>query len=107
MQDSMKHFSPPGPIGFGGASLGNMFAAVDEATAEATLVAAWDANIRYYDTAPHYGAGLSEHRFGAVLRGYPRDSFVLSTKGSRPKARPYRTIRPPAVRNRSPVPSRI
>src|ERR1700712_4171885 len=83
MQDSMKHFGPPGPIGLGGASLGNMFAAVDEATAEATLVAAWDANIRYYDTAPHYGAGLSEHRFGAVLRGYPRDSFVLSTKVGR------------------------
>jgi D-threo-aldose 1-dehydrogenase len=83
MQDSMKHFGPPGPIGFGGASLGNMFAAVDEATAEATLVAAWDANVRYYDTAPHYGAGLSEHRFGAVLRGYPRDSFVLSTKVGR------------------------
>jgi D-threo-aldose 1-dehydrogenase len=79
----MMRFTPPGPIGFGGAPLGNMFAAVDEATAEATLVAAWEANIRYYDTAPHYGAGLSEHRFGAVLRSHPRDSFVLSTKVGR------------------------
>jgi len=60
-----------------------MFAAVDEATAEATLCAAWDSGIRYFDTAPHYGAGLSEHRFGAMLRQRPRDAFVLSTKVGR------------------------
>jgi D-threo-aldose 1-dehydrogenase len=76
-------FAPPGPLGFGGAPLGNMFARVDEATAAATLQAAWDCGIRYYDTAPHYGAGLSEHRFGAMLRQRPRDSFVLSTKVGR------------------------
>lgn len=83
MADPVKRFAPPGPLGFGGAPLGNMFAAVDEATAEATLVAAWDAGIRTYDTAPHYGAGLSEHRFGTVLRRFPRDAFVLSTKVGR------------------------
>jgi D-threo-aldose 1-dehydrogenase len=83
MTDSIKRFAPPGPLGFGGAPLGNMFAAVDEETAEATMAAAWQAGIRYYDTAPHYGAGLSEHRFGRVLRRYPRDSFVLSTKVGR------------------------
>jgi D-threo-aldose 1-dehydrogenase len=60
-----------------------MFASVDETTAEATLLAAWDSGIRYFDTAPHYGAGLSEHRFGAVLRQRPRDDFVLSTKVGR------------------------
>jgi D-threo-aldose 1-dehydrogenase len=60
-----------------------MFARVDEATAAATLQAAWDCGIRYYDTAPHYGAGLSEHRFGVMLRQRPRESFVLSTKVGR------------------------
>lgn len=60
-----------------------MFDVVDEATAEAALVAAWDSGVRYFDTAPHYGSGLSEHRFGAVLRRYPREQFVLSTKVGR------------------------
>jgi D-threo-aldose 1-dehydrogenase len=76
----MTHFAPPGPLGFGGAPLGNMFEAVDDDTAEAALVAAWDSGVRYFDTAPHYGSGLSEHRFGQVLRRYDRDDFVLSTK---------------------------
>ena len=79
----MAHFAPPGPLGFGGAPLGNMFDVVDEATAEAALVAAWDSGVRYFDTAPHYGSGLSEHRFGTVLRHYPREAFVLSTKVGR------------------------
>jgi len=79
----MTHFAPPGPLGFGGAPLGNMFEAVDDASAEAALTAAWDSGVRYFDTAPHYGSGLSEHRFGNVLRRYPRDAFVLSTKVGR------------------------
>lgn len=79
----MNHFAPPGPLGFGGAPLGNMFEVVDDATAEAALVAAWDSGVRYFDTAPHYGSGLSEHRFGNALRRYPRDQFVLSTKVGR------------------------
>src|SRR5215203_5382720 len=54
MPDS-KHFAPPGPLGFGGAPLGNMFEEVTDEVAEATLAAAWDAGIRYFDTAPHYG----------------------------------------------------
>lgn len=77
------HFAPPGPLGFGGAPLGNMFEAVTEEAAEATLTAAWDAGIRTFDTAPEYGPGLSEHRFGRVLRNHPRDAFVLSTKVGR------------------------
>lgn len=82
MSDTAR-FVLPGPLGFGGAPLGNMFAAVDEATAEATLDAAWECGIRAFDTAPHYGAGLSEHRFGHALRRRPRDDYVLSTKVGR------------------------
>jgi D-threo-aldose 1-dehydrogenase len=78
-----EHFAPPGPLGFGGAPLGNMFAEVTDDEAGATLTAAWDTGIRYFDTAPQYGPGLSEHRFGHVLRSYPRDEFVLSTKVGR------------------------
>jgi D-threo-aldose 1-dehydrogenase len=78
-----KHFVPPGPRGFGGAPLGNMFNAVSDEVAEATLNTAWEAGIRYFDTAPEYGPGISEHRFGHVLRNRPRDEFVLSTKVGR------------------------
>ncbi|MBP0492431.1 aldo/keto reductase [Pararoseomonas indoligenes] len=78
-----QHYAPPGPIGFGGAPLGNMFEIVSDPDAEATLNAAWDAGIRYFDTAPEYGPGISEHRFGHVLRNKPRDEYVLSTKVGR------------------------
>lgn len=78
-----SHYAPPGPLGFGGAPLGNMFERVSDADATATLEAAWDAGIRYFDTAPEYGPGISEHRFGQVLRNKPRDEFVLSTKVGR------------------------
>ncbi len=70
-------------LGFGGAPLGNMFKAVPDEQAQATLDAAWQAGIRYYDTSPHYGAGLSEQRFGKFLAGKPRDEFVLSSKVGR------------------------
>lgn len=80
---SSTHFRPPGPLGFGGAPLGNMFDVVDEESAEGALEAAWDTGVRYFDTAPHYGQGLSEHRFGRVLRRHPREAFTLSTKVGR------------------------
>ncbi|HEY0133238.1 MAG TPA: aldo/keto reductase [Nannocystis sp.] len=80
---AQTHFTPPGPLGFGGAPLGNMFGVVSEETAEAALVAAWETGVRHFDTAPHYGSGLSEHRVGAVLRRHPREEFVLSTKVGR------------------------
>jgi D-threo-aldose 1-dehydrogenase len=76
-------FAPPGPLGFGGAPLGNMFGAVSESVAAAALDAARQCGIRYFDTAPHYGAGLSEHRFGEMLRQHPRDEFVISSKVGR------------------------
>jgi D-threo-aldose 1-dehydrogenase len=70
-------------VGLGGGPLGNLFTPLDEATAEATLAAAWDGGIRYYDTAPHYGVGTSERRMGGALRERPRDAFTLSTKVGR------------------------
>ncbi|GAA4161946.1 aldo/keto reductase [Gryllotalpicola daejeonensis] len=74
---------PPGPLAFGGAPLGNMFAELSEEDAFAALEDAWAAGIRYFDTAPHYGVGLSERRMGAFLRTKPRDEFMLSTKVGR------------------------
>jgi len=68
---------------FGGASLGNLYHAVTRPDAMATLDAAWNAGMRYFDTAPHYGFGLSERRFGDFLQGKPRNDYVLSTKVGR------------------------
>src|SRR5215831_15310824 len=65
-------------LGFGGAGLGDLFEVIPEAQAAATLEAAWDAGIRYYDTAPWYGLTQSEHRFGRALYRQPRRDFVLS-----------------------------
>ncbi|MDQ3553391.1 MAG: aldo/keto reductase [Chloroflexota bacterium] len=70
-------------LGFGGASIGELFVRVSEADAAATLAAAWDAGVRYFDTAPWYGRGLSELRTGAALRDQPRSAYTLSTKVGR------------------------
>jgi D-threo-aldose 1-dehydrogenase len=70
-------------LGFGGAPLGNMHRVLSEEEAQATVQAAWDAGLRYYDTAPFYGYGLSESRIGSVLSQQLRDSYVLSTKVGR------------------------
>ncbi len=72
-----------GRLGFGGAGIGNLYRAMDDDVAAATVDAAWDAGIRYFDTAPHYGLGLSERRLGAALAGKPRGEFVISTKVGR------------------------
>ncbi|MET0727605.1 MAG: aldo/keto reductase [Microbacterium sp.] len=72
-----------GRLSFGGASLGNLFRAVDDAQAAATLEASWDLGIRYFDTSPHYGLGLSERRIGEFLIGRPRDDYLISTKVGR------------------------
>lgn len=73
----------PGRTGFGTAPLGNMFRAIPDEEAAATVRAAWDQGIRYFDTAPLYGAGLAELRLGEVLADQPRDEYVLSTKVGR------------------------
>ncbi|MDN3483620.1 aldo/keto reductase [Arthrobacter sp. APC 3897] len=70
-------------IGFGTAPLGNMFREIPEAEALGTVEAAWNEGIRYFDTAPFYGAGLAESRLGEVLSGKNRDEYALSTKVGR------------------------
>ena len=70
-------------LGLGGAPLGNLFQPVAEADASALLAHAWRDGCRTFDTAPHYGNGLSEHRFGTALRQVPRDELVLSSKVGR------------------------
>src|SRR5258707_5678439 len=70
-------------LGFGGAPLGNLFTAVDESDAVAALDAAWELGVRYFDTAPLYGLGLSEVRLGRALAHRPRAQFCLSTKVGR------------------------
>ncbi|WP_340053959.1 aldo/keto reductase [Pseudomonas sp. JAI120] len=73
----------PGQLGFGTAPLGNMFRAIPEAQAQATVEAAWNNGVRYFDTAPFYGSGLAEIRLGQALSTYNRDDYVLSTKVGR------------------------
>jgi D-threo-aldose 1-dehydrogenase len=75
-------------LGFGSAHLGELYARVDEADSRATLEAAWDAGVRFYDTAPWYGRGLSEHRVGGFLRTKPRSEFQVTTKVGRTLHRP-------------------
>lgn len=70
-------------LGLGGAPLGNLFGAIDDGAALALVRAAWDSGCRSFDTAPHYGNGLSEHRLGQALRGCDRATFTLSSKVGR------------------------
>jgi D-threo-aldose 1-dehydrogenase len=74
---------PRGSLVFGGAPIGGLYAPVSDEEAAATLAAAWDAGIRAFDTAPHYGVGLSERRIGDFLAGRPRAEFAVSTKVGR------------------------
>ena len=78
-----ERYRPITHLGLGGTGLGDMYHATGDAAALATVDAAWIAGIRYFDTAPHYGAGLSEHRFGQALRRRPRHEYTLSTKVGR------------------------
>ena len=70
-------------LGLGCASLGNLYDAMEDAQAKATADAAWAAGLRFFDTAPLYGHGLSERRIGVALRTRPREEFVLATKVGR------------------------
>lgn len=67
-------------LGFGAAPVANLYRAVGDEDALAVMRRAWDLGVRYYDTAPLYGLGLSETRLNRFLRGRPRDDYVLSTK---------------------------
>jgi D-threo-aldose 1-dehydrogenase len=70
-------------LSLGCAQLGNMYREVSDADARSTVDVAWELGVRYFDTAPHYGLGLSERRLGAALASRPRDSYVLSSKVGR------------------------
>lgn len=79
--------TPRGPeltqLGLGAAQLGNLYRVTTDDEVTATVDAAWDGGIRTFDTAPHYGVGLSERRLGAELRRRPRGEYVISTKVGR------------------------
>jgi len=70
-------------LSFGAAGIGNLFTAVTDEQAYEAVDAAWAGGIRYFDTAPHYGIGLSERRLGAALRDRPRAEYTVSTKVGR------------------------
>ena len=70
-------------LGFGTAPIGNLYRAISDAEADATLTRAWDLGVRYFDTAPMYGLGLSETRLNRALRGRHRDDFIVSSKVGR------------------------
>ncbi|MFD8738290.1 aldo/keto reductase [Streptomyces sp. NPDC059618] len=74
---------PVSALSFGAAGIGNLYTEVTEEQAYEAVAAAWTSGIRYFDTAPHYGLGLSERRLGAALRGLPRARFTVSTKVGR------------------------
>ncbi|MCQ4080884.1 aldo/keto reductase [Streptomyces sp. RB6PN25] len=80
-------------IGYGAAPIGNIFRPIEEAQAQNLIAHAWDAGVRYFDTAPMYGHGLSEHRLGHGLLHRPREEYVLATKvGRRLVPRPRGTF---------------
>ncbi|MFF8646313.1 aldo/keto reductase [Streptomyces sp. NPDC015345] len=70
-------------LSFGAAGIGNLYSPITDAQAATAVDHAWNAGIRYFDTAPHYGLGLSERRLGKALRGRDRSSYVISTKVGR------------------------
>lgn len=70
-------------LAFGAASLGNLYTVTSPEGAADAVATAWELGIRYFDTAPHYGLGLSEQRLGAALSKYPREDVVISTKVGR------------------------
>ncbi|MFF5214564.1 aldo/keto reductase [Micromonospora sp. NPDC000442] len=70
-------------LGFGAAQGGNLYRVTTDEEFVAAIDSAWAAGVRYFDTAPHYGLGLSERRLGSALRHRPRDEYVVSTKVGR------------------------
>ncbi|MET8076314.1 aldo/keto reductase [Streptomyces sp. NPDC005303] len=74
---------PVSGLGFGAAVIGNLFTEVTDEQAHDAVTAAWQRGIRYFDTAPHYGLGLSERRLGEVLSAFPRAEYTVSTKVGR------------------------
>ncbi|WP_230636016.1 aldo/keto reductase [Sphingomonas sp. Leaf4] len=80
----MTSGQPPAPLGFGGAAIGNLYRPIGDDAARGAVAAAWDGGIRRFDTAPHYGFGLSERRLGAALADLdPGGTAHISTKVGR------------------------
>jgi len=77
---SRGHYKPPFRFAIGGVPLGNEFAVVTDKDAYATIEAAWNAGVRYYDMAPWYGLGLAERRYGNFLHNKTRSEYVVSSK---------------------------
>ena len=75
-----RRYRPPPKFGLGGVAIGNAFRPTTNAASEGAMQAAWDGGLRYFDTSPWYGLGLSERRFGLFFQGRRRDDFVVSTK---------------------------
>ena len=75
-----RHYKPPFKFAMGGVPLGNEFEVVTDKDAYATIEAAWNAGVRYYDMAPWYGLGLAERRYGNFLHNKERSEYVVSTK---------------------------
>jgi len=75
-----QRYRPAHDFGLGGVAIGNEFQFATDEQAEATLAAAWDAGVRYFDVSPWYGLGLAERRFGRFLSRKPREAFVISSK---------------------------
>lgn len=98
MQQSASATTPdptfvPSGLGFGGSGIGNLGSAIDDDRAVATIERAWNRGVRYFDTAPHYGLGLSERRLGMALSARRSDGYLISTKVGRllvPRAVPLR-----------------
>ena len=78
-----KHYKPKFRLGLGGVAIGNAFKPTTDQEADETLAAAWEGGVRYFDTSPWYGLGLSERRFGHFLCNKDRDEYILSTKVGR------------------------
>jgi D-threo-aldose 1-dehydrogenase len=78
-----QRFKPKQSFGLGGVAIGNAFRPTSDQQAQEAMQAAWDAGVRYFDTSPWYGLGLSERRFGQFLHNQKREDYVLSTKVGR------------------------
>lgn len=96
-------YRPPHRFGMGGTQVCGNFFPTGAEKAAAALQSAWDNGVRYYDTSPWYGLGLSERRFGAFLQDKPRDEFVISTKVGR-LLRPDQSVAGTKVANWAEVP---
>lgn len=82
--NTLSRIGQAGALGFGGGAIGNLYRAVSDTDALETIEAAFDAGIRYFDTAPHYGFGLSEKRLGTALASIdPQQTAIVSTKVGR------------------------